>query len=70
MLTPQDGDHIDHMLGVLSVAISELLASKRIHIPESPHILPAEEQLYREKNDITGEMIRSDPHDYDNSIDF
>ena len=55
ILTPDDADRIDHLLGVLSTAITELLLSKRIHVPQTPQLLPAENQLFNERNDIAAE---------------
>jgi hypothetical protein len=64
VLTPEDGDRIDHLLGVLATAISELLVAKRIIIPTTPDILPAENQLYDEKNDLSRETIQSESYDF------
>lgn len=64
ILTREDGDRIDHLIGVLSMAITELLLSKRIHIPHTPDLLAAENQLMDEKNDISGELTQSGVDDY------
>jgi hypothetical protein len=59
ILTPEDSDRIYHLLGVLGMAIVELLLSKRVEIPDTPELLPAENQLMNERNDIAGEFTKS-----------
>ena len=53
ILTPEDADRIDHLLGVLSMAITELMLAKRVAIPDSPQFLPAENQLMDEAAEIS-----------------
>lgn len=53
ILTPEDADRIDHLLGVLSMAITELMVAKRVAIPDSPEYLPAETQLMNEAEEIS-----------------
>ena len=65
VLTPDDLDRIDHLLGVLSVAVTELFLSKRIKIPDTPDMLPAEEQLMNERNEIGAEATKSGAFDND-----
>lgn len=65
VLTPEDGDRIDHLLGVLAMAITELLLSKRIKIPETPNMMPAEEQLMDERCDVGSEFMKSDAYNDD-----
>ena len=44
ILTSEDVDRIDHLIGVVATAVSELLVAKRVRIPSAPEWLPAEEQ--------------------------
>ena len=53
ILTPEDADRIDHLIGVLSMAITELMVAKRVAIPDSPDYLPAETQLMGEAEEIS-----------------
>lgn len=53
ILTPEDADRIDHLIGVLSMAITELMVAKRVAIPDSPEYLPAETQLMGEAAEIS-----------------
>lgn len=53
ILSPEDADRIDHLLGVLSMAITELMVAKRVAIPDSPEYLPAETQLMDEAEEIS-----------------
>ena len=64
ILSPEDADRIDHLIGVLSTAITELFVAKRVHIPIAPEWLPAEEQLMDEKNELSGEAVRSGAYDF------
>jgi len=60
VLTPDDGDRIDHLFGVLSMAITELLLAKKIQVPRSPERIPSGDQLMSEKNDIAKEAADDD----------
>ena len=53
ILSPEDADRIDHLLGVLSMAITELMLAKRVAIADSPFSLPAETQLMDEAAEIS-----------------
>jgi hypothetical protein len=53
VLSPEDADRIDHLIGVLSMAITELMIAKRVAIPDSPEYLPAETQLMDEAREIS-----------------
>lgn len=64
ILSPEDGDRIDHLLGVLSMAVAELLAAKRVTIPNTPECLPAEAQLQDEQNEISKEATKSEDYDF------
>ena len=63
VLTREDVDRIDHMFGVLSMAITELLIAKRIEIPNTPDYLPAEKQFWDEVTEISGEATNNDSID-------
>lgn len=59
ILTSEDVDRIDHLIGVVATAVSELLVAKRVRIPSAPEWLPAEEQLLDEMNDLSSEVDQS-----------
>ena len=60
ILTGEDGDRIDHLIGVLATAVAEMLVAKRIKVPKTPDLLPAEDQLMNENNDLSGAATQAE----------